>query len=56
MSKLKEYTLKEIAYSQTGPFGSQLHESDYVQKGTPIVTVEHLGVESLYYSELTPCK
>jgi type I restriction enzyme, S subunit len=35
--------LKDIAESQTGPFGSQLHESDYVEKGTPIVTVEHLG-------------
>ncbi len=35
--------LGDIAESQTGPFGSQLHESDYVEQGTPIVTVEHLG-------------
>lgn len=28
---------------QTGPFGSQLHSSDYVSDGTPIITVEHLG-------------
>ncbi len=28
---------------QTGPFGSQLHQSDYVETGTPIITVEHLG-------------
>jgi len=28
---------------QTGPFGSQLHSSDYVENGTPIITVEHLG-------------
>ena len=35
--------LGEIAKSQTGPFGSQLHEEDYVSEGTPIVTVEHLG-------------
>ena len=35
--------LGEIAVSQTGPFGSQLHEEDYVDEGTPIVTVEHLG-------------
>jgi type I restriction enzyme S subunit len=28
---------------QTGPFGSQLHSSDYVADGTPIITVEHLG-------------
>ena len=28
---------------QTGPFGSQLHSSDYVTDGIPIITVEHLG-------------
>src|SRR2546425_4219026 len=28
---------------QTGPFGSQLHSRDYVNQGTPIITVEHLG-------------
>lgn len=35
--------LGSIADIQTGPFGSQLHKEDYVQDGTPIVTVEHLG-------------
>ncbi|MFY4730542.1 restriction endonuclease subunit S [Nitrospira sp. BLG_2] len=35
--------LGEIADIKTGPFGSSLHESDYVQDGTPIITVEHLG-------------
>lgn len=35
--------LKTIADIQTGPFGSQLHKEDYVETGTPIVTVEHLG-------------
>lgn len=40
MNKCK---LGELAISQTGPFGSQLHENDYVKKGIPIVTVEHLG-------------
>lgn len=40
---LKQYKLGDIAISQTGPFGSQLHEEDYVAEGTPIVTVEHLG-------------
>ena len=32
-----------MADIQTGPFGSQLHKEDYVENGTPIVTVEHLG-------------
>lgn len=43
MEEWKEYTIGEIADVQTGPFGSQLHEKDYVKVGTPIVTVEHLG-------------
>lgn len=36
-------TIGKIASVQTGPFGSQLHNKDYVLVGTPIVTVEHLG-------------
>ena len=43
MEEWKEYKLGEIANIQTGPFGSQLHNEDYVDIGTPIVTVEHLG-------------
>ncbi len=35
--------LQEIAHIKTGPFGSLLHERDYVSTGTPIITVEHLG-------------
>jgi restriction endonuclease S subunit len=35
--------VEEIADVKTGPFGSTLHESDYVRVGTPIITVEHLG-------------
>ena len=40
---MEEYKLSDIAEVQTGPFGSQLHNEDYVTTGTPIVTVEHLG-------------
>lgn len=40
---MKEKFLRELADIQTGPFGSQLHNEDYVADGTPIVTVEHLG-------------
>ncbi len=36
--------LSEFADVKTGPFGSALHQSDYVSDGgTPIITVEHLG-------------
>jgi len=37
---------------QTGPFGSQLHQKDYVEKGTPIITVEHLGDNRISHQNL----
>ena len=40
---MNRHFLRNIADIQTGPFGSQLHKEDYVDIGTPIVTVEHLG-------------
>lgn len=40
---MNRHFLRDIADIQTGPFGSQLHKKDYVDIGTPIVTVEHLG-------------
>ena len=35
--------IAEVADVKTGPFGSALHERDYVHDGTPIITVEHLN-------------
>lgn len=37
---------------QTGPFGSQLHQHDYVSVGTPIITVEHLGENRILHDEI----
>ena len=37
---------------QTGPFGSQLHQKDYVPVGTPILTVEHLGDNRIMHQDL----
>ena len=37
---------------QTGPFGSQLHQRDYVSEGTPIITVEHLGQNRITTQDL----
>lgn len=48
----KEVKLGDIADVQTGPFGSQLHNSDYVDKGTPIITVEHLGERKLSHNSM----
>ncbi len=36
-------SIGDISDVKTGPFGSALHEKDYVDNGTPIITVEHLG-------------
>ncbi len=37
---------------QTGPFGTQLHKEDYVNTGTPIITVEHLGENRIVHEDL----
>jgi type I restriction enzyme, S subunit len=37
---------------QTGPFGSQLHQKDYLPTGTPIITVEHLGENRILHQDL----
>lgn len=52
MSEWKEYRLGEVSTVQTGPFGSQLHQSDYKLIGTPIVTVEHLGENKILHQDL----
>lgn len=41
-ARLENLCLNKIGV-QTGPFGSQLHNEDYVETGIPIITVEHLG-------------
>ena len=43
MSEWKEYKLGEIADIQTGPFGSQLHQRDYVPFGTPCIMPTNIG-------------
>jgi type I restriction enzyme S subunit len=42
----------EISTVKTGPFGSSLHERDYVDDGTPIITVEHLGERGVQHNNL----
>ena len=39
----KECKLEDVADVQTGPFGSQLKNEQYVTGGTPVVTVEHVN-------------
>lgn len=42
MSEWKETELGAVAEVQTGPFGSQLKNEQYITGGTPVVTVEHI--------------
>lgn len=43
MSEWKEYKLGDFAEVQTGPFGSQLHASDYVAVGIPSLMPVNIG-------------
>ena len=45
-------TISDIADVKTGPFGSSLHQRDYVDEGTPIITVEHLGERGVIHEGL----
>lgn len=42
----------QFANVRTGPFGSLLHQDDYVHDGTPIITVEHLGDRGIIHKNL----
>ena len=42
----------DISKVKTGPFGTALHEKDYVDSGTPVLTVEHLGERGVTYQNL----
>ena len=56
MSEWKKSTLGEMASVQTGPFGSQLKNEQYVTGGTPVVTVEHIKdflIEDFVYPSVT---
>lgn len=45
-------TIEQYASVQIGPFGSQLHNEDYVDDGTPIITVEHMDGKYISHRNL----
>ena len=56
MNEWKETTLGKLAEVQTGPFGSQLKNEQYISGGTPVVTVEHIKnflIEDFVYPSVT---
>ena len=48
----KACRVEDVADVKTGPFGSSLHERDYVEDGIPIITVEHLGEFGVMHANL----
>nr|AGC70658.1 putative type I restriction-modification system specificity subunit [Acinetobacter sp. M131] len=48
--------LGSIAEVQTGPFGSQLKNEQYITGGTPVITVEHINafrIQNIDYPSVT---
>ncbi len=40
---IQEFVDRGEAELKTGPFGTQLHASDYVEQGTPVINVRNIG-------------
>lgn len=56
MSEWKSCLLGNIAEVQTGPFGSQLKNEQYITGGTPVITVEHINsfrIQDIDYPSVT---
>ena len=52
--KWKNVTLEDISSNiQTGPFGSQLHQSDYAKEGTPVIMPKDLIGKAMIERDLT---
>lgn len=56
-SRWKTTTIQEFvdngeAEVKTGPFGTQMHASDYVEQGTPVINVRNIGFGSVVPEKL----
>jgi len=40
---IQDFLAKGEAETKTGPFGTQLHASDYVESGTPVINARNIG-------------
>jgi len=50
--KVGELIMQKKAHSQTGPFGTQLKASDYVNEGTPVINVRNIGFGDIRPNQL----
>lgn len=49
---VQEFVDRGEAELKTGPFGTQLHASDYVEDGTPVINVRNIGFGSVVPEKL----
>ncbi len=47
MQTIGDLVNRGAAHIQTGPFGTQLKASDYVDEGTPVINVRNIGFGGL---------
>jgi type I restriction enzyme S subunit len=52
VTTVQEFVDKGEVELKTGPFGTQLHASDYVEKGTPVINVRNIGFGSVVPEKL----
>lgn len=52
LTSLGELCKDGLGTIQTGPFGSQLHASDYIKEGIPVVNPTHLGFNCIETSRV----
>jgi len=52
LTTLGELCKDGLGTIQTGPFGSQLHASDYIEEGVPVVNPTHLGFNCIETSRV----
>ena len=49
---VQDLLAKGEAELKTGPFGTQLHASDYVKEGTPVINVRNIGQGNVVRNKL----
>lgn len=50
--KIGDLIKQKKAHSQTGPFGTQLKASDYVDEGIPVINVRNIGFGDIRENQL----
>ncbi|MDP1989445.1 MAG: restriction endonuclease subunit S [Syntrophales bacterium] len=49
---IQDFLTKGEAETKTGPFGTQLHASDYIESGTPVINARNIGFGDIRIDKL----